>query len=556
MTSAAAAAGHGAAEPAPSPFHEGEARIQTRLGVRDQIEPWARKVVRPFLPDEHRGFFSQLPFLVVAARDETDRPWATMIVGEPGFVAAARHILAVDASPVPGDALDGAFGEGSDVGVLGIELHSRRRNRVNGRVARSDDGGFDLGVEQSFGNCPQYIHERGWRRVERRPTSSARRHRSLPPHLQRFIARADTFFIASGHRGEGENPAYGMDASHRGGDRGFVRVVGGRTLLFPDYAGNNHFNTLGNLMMDPRVGLLFVDFERGDTVQLTGTATVEWDGVELEEFPGARRLVRFELDEAVELSGALPLRFDDVSTAARPLRVVARERESDDVTSFVLEPRDWGRLDGFVAGQYLPVEIELPGLSAPAVRTYSLSNAPGDRSYRITVKRDERGLVSRHLHDRIEVGDVVHARPPRGEFTLDHDSTGPVMLVSAGVGVTPMVSMLHELVARGSSRPIRFVHGARDGRHLPLIEEARRVARDAPDATVHVTCSRPLPGELDDDRQRGRVDGALLARLAPALDADVYMCGPAAFMADVQQQLEGLGFAPDRIFTESFGPAG
>jgi ferredoxin-NADP reductase/predicted pyridoxine 5'-phosphate oxidase superfamily flavin-nucleotide-binding protein len=542
-----------------SPFHEGEQCVQSRLGVRESIEPWARKVVRRFLPEEHRAFYAGLPFIVAAARDGAGRPWATVLSGEPGFVSSPDPgSLRIAALPAPGDALAGAFAAGDDVGILGIELHSRRRNRVNGRARVRSSHGFELAVEQSFGNCPQYITERSWRRTETAARPRARRSDSLSQGGRRLVERADTFFIATGHRESGrESEAFGMDASHRGGSTGFVEVRGPRRLVFPDYAGNNHFNTLGNLLLDPRVGLLFVDFERGELLQLSGRAEIDWGSPAVARVPGARRLVCVEIDDVVELPGALPLRWDAAGEAVRELRVVEKRRESADVTSFVFEARDGGALPAFVAGQYLPVELAIPGEAAPVVRTYSLSGPPADARYRISVKRHPQGLASRHLHDRVEVGDVVSARAPRGEFVSRPSGARPVVLVSAGVGATPLLSMLHAL-APDPARRVCFVHGARDGRHHPFRHEVERLARSAPNVRLHVAYSRPQPSEVAgrDFQSEGRVDAALLEKLLPGLAADFYLCGPTGFMADLQRQLEARGVPGERIQTESFGPAG
>ncbi|MCG8691224.1 MAG: pyridoxamine 5'-phosphate oxidase family protein, partial [Minwuiales bacterium] len=294
--------------PDPSPFHAGEQAVQARLGVRD-IADWARKVVRDHMPEQHRAFHTALPFLVAAARDKSGRPWATLLTGPDGFVASPDpRTLTIDARPAAGDALEGAFVGGADIGILGIELANRRRNRLNGRIA--DDGStIVVAVDQTFGNCPQYIRERQWRRVEGEPVGTPTRGGRLTSAQRDWIAAADTFFIASGHRGAGEDPAFGMDASHRGGDKGFVTVDNETRLTFPDYAGNNHYNTIGNLVVDPRVGLLFVDFETGSLLQLTGRATVDWDSDAVARVPGARRLVTVEIEEIVELPAALPLRW-------------------------------------------------------------------------------------------------------------------------------------------------------------------------------------------------------------------------------------------------------
>ena len=158
----------------PSPFHAGEQQVQACLGVRD-IETWARKVVRDHLTEQHRAFYAELPFLVLAARDLEGRPWATLLAGAAGFVSSPdRKSLAIAAQPAPGDALDGALSPGADIGLLGIELASRRRNRVNGRLSRQDGRELLLAVDQAFGNCPQYIRERQWRRTPLRQSRAGR----------------------------------------------------------------------------------------------------------------------------------------------------------------------------------------------------------------------------------------------------------------------------------------------------------------------------------------------------------------------------------------------
>ena len=554
-----------------SPFHAGEQAVQERLGVREKIEPWARKVVRPELSPELRDFFEKLPFLVAAARDADGRPWATILAGAPGFVHAQDpKTLRIASDPAPGDALHGALQPGVDVGLLGIELATRRRNRVNGRVRSTADGALLFEVDQSFGNCPQYIVERAWQRASPAQAPAAgERHARLSAALAARIRRADTFFIATGTRraealpsgGDASHaepapadPTQGMDASHRGGAPGFVEVADDRTLVIPDYAGNNHFNTIGNLVLDPRAGLLFVDFEHAGLLQLTGATQIDWDSPALARHPGARRLIRFRLDEAVWQADALPIRWAPAAGSERSLRLVARRRESDDVVSFHFAARDGGALPDFAAGQHLPIALDLPGQKEPVVRSYSLSNGPGRGGYRISVKREPKGLASRHLHDALEVGAILSARAPAGDFVLA-GGTRPVFLVSAGIGVTPLLAMLHALVESADPRPVWFVHGARDGRHHPLASEVGALAARSDRVTTHVAYSRPLAGDRGFDRA-GRVDAALLAGLRPQLDADYYLCGPPGFMAAIQTALEDRGVPVDRIRSESFGPLG
>ena len=543
-----------------SPFHAGEQVVQARLGVRDDIEPWARQVVRPYLPEEHRRFHTSLPFLVAAARDKKGRPWATLLTGPRGFVRSPDpHLLLIHARPVPGDALDKSFSDETSLGLLGIELETRRRNRVNGRVTSDDTDALRFEVDQSFGNCPQYIHPRSLERVTLPVTPiPARRSDRLTASTRHWIESADTFFIASGHQDDTNDPRHGMDASHRGGDPGFVRVESDIRLIFPDYAGNNHFNTIGNLVLDSRAGLTFVDFEGGGLLQLTGRAAIDWDSdAAARVFPGARRLVSFDVEEVVELESALPLRWSSSRDAVRTLRLIDKVRESEDVTSFVFEPRDGGALADFEAGQHLPIELEIPDREEPVRRTYSISSGPNATSYRISVKRETLGVALNYLHLHARVGDFVNAHVPAGEFTLAK-SQRPVMLISAGIGSTPMVSMLGALSAGPDERCIWFVHGARDGDHHPLAEEVRLLIEQSPEGQAHVRYSAPRKDDRigRDYHSRGRVDAELIATLLPALDAEFYICGPTSFMSEIQLGLVQRGVPVSRIHTETFGPIG
>lgn len=305
----------------PSPFHIGEQQVQTRAGVREAIESRAQRVVRGFLPDQHRAFYARLPFVVAAARDAANRPWVTLLVGPPGFAQSPDpRSLRLATRPLAGDALETALTVGAELGVLGIELETRRRNRANGTIGEAGAAGLRLDVEQTFGNCPRYITARTWRWVDAEPARAAvSRHDRLDEGMQAWIGSTDTLFISSGYRGDGDRQeSSGMDASHRGGAPGFVEVRGERRLVFPDYAGNHHFNTLGNLVMDARVGLLFVDFARGSLLQITGTATIDWDSGELARHAGAERLVVIDIDAIVRLEHALPLRWRCACAAAPP----------------------------------------------------------------------------------------------------------------------------------------------------------------------------------------------------------------------------------------------
>jgi uncharacterized protein len=294
-----------------SPFHQGERAVQERLGLRDKMDAVGRRVLRNFMPDQHREFFAALPFLVLGTVDGTGWPSASIVAGAPGFVSTPdATTLRVRAWPSAGDAAAANLRPGAEVGIVGIDFAPRRRNRANGVVKAIDEGGFDIAVSQSFGNCPKYIQARDWRAAtnDEQGPRQIEEGRALGIAERSMIAAADTFFIASAVD-HGEEPARGVDASHRGGLPGFVRGGDGRTLTVPDFSGNFYFNTLGNLLLNPRCGLLFIDFATGATLQVAAEAEIVWDGPEVAATAGAQRLVRFHVARWRRAENAVPLRW-------------------------------------------------------------------------------------------------------------------------------------------------------------------------------------------------------------------------------------------------------
>ena len=297
-----------------SPFHAGELAIQARLGVQARMDQQGRRVIRDYLTEQHQQFFAQLPYVIVGSVDNAGRPWASILVREPGFLSCLDdRTLRVAAKPCFGDPLAHILTDGMDIGLLGIELHTRRRNRLNGVVTAIQADGFEIRVGQSFGNCPQYIQSR--RREPKAfncPTPS-RVHSigSLGKPERAMIAAADTLFIATAYQDRSAGTAAGVDVSHRGGRPGFVRVNDDQTLTIPDFSGNHHFNTFGNLELNPRAGLLFLDFVRGDLLYLTGTAQVIWQGYEISAYPGAERLLRFQVERGDRVEAGFPWHWTD-----------------------------------------------------------------------------------------------------------------------------------------------------------------------------------------------------------------------------------------------------
>ncbi|WP_336235494.1 pyridoxamine 5'-phosphate oxidase family protein [Achromobacter dolens] len=309
-TAATTATGQPAAAAPATPWHAGELRLQAHIGMAERMAQVGAKVIRPYMPDQHRAFFAQLPFLVAGAVDGQGDPWAGVLEGEPGFaVSPDPQTLQVAALPDADDPLRAGLGPDQPVGLLGIELHTRRRNRMNGRITAWDGRRFAVTVAESFGNCPQYIQARDFhfsRSPALRFPGAARERAGLAEADRALIARADTLFVAT--YADTDEAGRRIDVSHRGGMPGFVRVDGD-TLTIPDFSGNRFFNTLGNMVLNPRAGLLFIDFERGDVLQVSGRAEVILDSPEIATFAGAERLWRVHVRRVRARPGALALRW-------------------------------------------------------------------------------------------------------------------------------------------------------------------------------------------------------------------------------------------------------
>ena len=298
-----------------APWHPGEIALQQSAGVAQRMDEIGRRTIRDHLIEQHRQFYPLLPMAVLGSVDRRGDVWATMRTGHPGFLHALDdHHLRLDLPRDENDPAEQGLDDGASAALLGIDLDTRRRNRLNGTVIR-DSEGFSLRVVQSFGNCPKYIQRR-------EPVFAA--DPTLPgpvapiqfPALEGppldLVRRSDTFFVAS--YVDGENSRRAVDVSHRGGAAGFVHVDKG-VLLVPEYAGNMYFNTLGNLVANPRAGLTFPDFETGDLLQMSGNAQLLSIFPDTAAHPGAERLWRFEPRRIVWRPSALAIRwrFDEWS---------------------------------------------------------------------------------------------------------------------------------------------------------------------------------------------------------------------------------------------------
>jgi ferredoxin-NADP reductase/MOSC domain-containing protein YiiM len=251
---------------------------------------------------------------------------------------------------------------------------------------------------------------------------------------------------------------------------------------------------------------------------------------------------------------ASPEQLVTAAPGFRPLKVAGTDRESDGVVSLALEPVDARPLTVPLPGQFVALRLRPEPDAPPVLRSYSLSGPPDASRYRISVKREPQGIASTYVHTRLRTGDVLEVSEPRGAFVLRRGDT-PVVLLSAGVGVTPVMAMLHALAAEASPRPVWWVYGARNGRDHPFAKEARDLLAKLPGARSHVRYSRPEAADRPgvDFDAAGRLSGTVLENPGVPREADFYLCGPAAFLEDFTAGLGARGVARERVHTETFG---
>jgi hypothetical protein len=284
----------------PDPFHAGELRAQQLAGGGPPGAP-----IRSQMPEQHRQFFPLLPFLCVAVADGSGWPLATLVHGAPGFVNSPDPgRLRIAALPDVDDPARPFVAAGAAIGMLGIDLATRRRNRANGRVAQVNGEGLLVDVDQSFGNCPKYIRVRQLAPVARSAGPVTSFGAELPQDAAALIARCETMFVATSSGTD--VPGGGLDISHRGGEAGFLRLSS-EVLTVPDYWGNRYFNTLGNLLLEPRAALVMVDFDSGDVLQLQGLAKVHWQVDDATRDVRAEREWTFRIERGWLRRAAFPL---------------------------------------------------------------------------------------------------------------------------------------------------------------------------------------------------------------------------------------------------------
>ncbi|WP_309122504.1 pyridoxamine 5'-phosphate oxidase family protein [Paenibacillus sp.] len=296
-------------------YHAGELKVQEMAGVRIVAQRNGASV-KPTIVKGASAFLRTQPLIVASSVDKEGRVWSSLLTGPPGFIEpVSETTLTISSKPAANDPMLENVDMNPQIGLLAIDFMRRIRLRINGKGRYDDTGKLWVTTEQVYGNCPKYIQKRSPKPIGgyHRSLSSSRRRHSLDSEQQEWIRKSDTFFIGS-VSSEGK-----ADASHRGGNPGFVKVVDVKTLLFPDYFGNSMFNTLGNIHSNPNSGLLFLDFKSGHSLQLTGRSHIVWDPIEISRFSGAERLVRFEVDEVVYTENGSPWQWDfDEFSPANP----------------------------------------------------------------------------------------------------------------------------------------------------------------------------------------------------------------------------------------------
>ncbi|BDX06748.1 2Fe-2S iron-sulfur cluster-binding protein [Planctobacterium marinum] len=568
-----------------SVFHEGELAIQERLGVAEKMAQFGKMVIRDYMPKQHCDFYQQLPMIFTGHQDSQGQVWASVLSAKPGFIKTPNNkSLRISAPLLPGDPLAETLKQNVRdrelrLGLLGIELETRRRNRLSAKVKSNIESEIELDVLQTFGNCPQYIQSRELSYYESAQSARVSSFHHFDALAIELISGSDTFFVASSS-GEAKDETHGADVSHRGGNPGFIKVESDTELLIPDFTGNNHYNTLGNFQLNPAAGLLFIDFKTGDVLTLTGKAEIVWQHSLKAHFKGAERFWRFRLTAGHHIQYAFPWRFtlqswspntlmtgtwqEAESNAAAELQrnqwhkftVTEIKDESPTIRSFWLSSEKISAPE-FKAGQFITVRAKIRGEIVS--RNYSVSSSPHEKRIRISVKKY--GIFSRWLHGNISSGDELEIRLPQGQFFLE-TSDKPAILLSAGVGITPMISMfrysVQESLRARKPREILMINTFSKVSEQAFVEEINQLSSQTEGyakAIWAVTSAETNTRAGKDYSVDGRIDQSLLQQVLPLGSYHFYLCGPATFMQDMYDLLIRLGVPDKDIKAESFGPA-
>lgn len=537
-----------------SPFHPGELAVQALANEAD-VAQRNGTVVSNHIIKGALLFIAQQSMTVVSSTDESNQIWTSVLFGEPGFINAQddQHIL-LDRHKIiqqSHDPLWSNIEHNTQVGLVIIELSTRRRLRVNGNIKRLTDGQYEITVAQAYPNCPKYIQRRQpnipksvLSYIAPKPNFGA----ELTLKQQELIAHSDSFFVGSGVAN------HHNDASYRGGDPGFVTIVNNQQLLIPDYKGNSMFNTLGNFESNPHAGLVFIDFEQNQLLQLTGTAKVLWDQIdENNATGGTQRYWHFNVTawQETELPPTLNWTFFEYSPH-NPKPLVTEElflvisdivQKSANIKLFKLMAKDGGILPAFEPGSHLPIEVELSANNTER-RHYSIvSSSHDNRFYEIAVQQEKLGGGgSNYMHEKLRIGQIVKADFPVNEFSLSSAGKHHI-LIAGGIGITPILSMLRELTENNESFELHYSVKTDDD--LAFKEEIIELSGN--NAHFYVT-KRHSAQETSPTRINLN---SLLAESRKS--SHVYMCGPVRMITAVKDTAYENNWQVSHIHYESFG---
>lgn len=541
-----------------NPFHEGELAVQERVNEADMARMNGR-VITDSIPAGALNFIEQQSMAVLGSLDSHGHVWCSVIFGEPGYLRSNDvHTLEIDLNKAgisKNDPLWTNLDNNTQTGLLVIELGSRRRLRINGCARKVSAEKYVMDVEQAYPNCPKYIQRRHVIKAIKLLHSNDESFihgKILNAGQKALISNADTFFVASAHLDPQKK--YSVDASHRGGLPGFVHILNDNLIRIPDYSGNSMFNTLGNFQSYPHAGLVFIDFNNSRILQLSGKPEIIWqlDDAD-EETGGTQRYWQFEINawvetripfdidwELLDFSPFNPEPSSSQTTTAKTLslRVEKITQESSRIKSFILSDSNGETLPEFQSGAHLKLKVNLPG-NIESERNYSILSDPDDRShYEIGVQLEPDGNGgSLYMHSKLREGDILASAVPKNDFPMNQQANHTI-LIAGGIGITPILSMLHRLASQKQSYEVHYA--VRTRADLTFIERIQNIAGNK----LHCYTSR--------DKNGSRLDlQKLLA--SPDPGTHVYICGPRRMISSIRDITTENGWLPDQIHYESFG---
>ncbi|MFT5295789.1 MAG: ferredoxin-NADP reductase [Colwellia sp.] len=532
-------------------FHQGELDVQALANEAD-IAQRNSTVVSQHIIKGALPFIAQQHMAVVSSTDENEQIWTSILFGEPGFIRAANdQKILIDPQQIikqPADPLWRNITINSQVGLLIIELSTRRRFRVNGNISLLANGQFEVTVAQAYPNCPKYIQRRqpalSLDVLTYKTPDSILGEMLTGSHVE-LISTSDSFFVGSGVSN------HHNDASYRGGAPGFVKIVNENRLMIPDYKGNSMFNTLGNIQSNPKVGLVFIDFQQNKLLQLTGNAKILWDQTDDDnDTGGTKRYWHFDIEhwQETKLPQGLNWTFFDYSPHnPKPenvndiaLKVSEIVQKSKKIKLFKLTSNDGSILPAFEPGSHLPIEVKLSD-NKKAIRHYSIiSSSHDNRFYEIAVQHDiHGGGGSNYMHEQLRIGHEVKAKVPVNDFSLTSPDKYHI-LIAGGIGVTPILSMLRQLVDNNESFELHY--SVKKSADAAFIKEIEKLA--GKNAHFYFT----------------QGDNATRLDLTTVLATEnksshVYVCGPIRMIQSVKEEAAKNNWLASHIHFESFGSA-